>query len=34
MKRLSVKSTASRRFGFAHPHELNRTTGFRGGVRK
>ncbi|QXN75102.1 hypothetical protein [Microvirus mar26] len=24
----------SRRFGIAHPHELNRISGYRGGVRK
>lgn len=32
MKRFKVSRT--RRFGFAHPHELNMNIGYRGGVRK
>lgn len=31
MKRYPVLS--SRRFGYSHPHYINRVTGFRGGIR-
>lgn len=34
MQRFSVQPHGSRRFGISHPHELNRTTGYRGGIRK
>lgn len=34
MKRFSTAPHGSRRFGIAHPHELNRVIGFRGGIRK
>ena len=32
MKR--YKSVSYRRFGYAHPHELNASVGYRGGIRK
>lgn len=34
MKRFSTRAHGSRRFGIAHPHELNRVSGYRGGIRK
>lgn len=34
MKRSRVSSSFSRRFGVAHPHSLNVSVGYRGGVRK
>lgn len=34
MKRFSVSSVGSKRFGIAHPHRLNVTVGYRGGIRK
>lgn len=34
MKRVSVKPHGYRRFGIAHPHELNVSVGYRGGIRK
>lgn len=34
MKRVKVYSNGFRRFGIAHPHELNVGVGFRGGIRK
>lgn len=35
MKRFSVAPHGGfRRFGIKHPHELNRTVGFRGGERR
>ncbi|WGL31149.1 hypothetical protein [Dipodfec virus UOA04_Rod_751] len=34
MKRYKTIPHGSRRFGIAHPHELNRMSGFRGGMRK
>lgn len=34
MKRVRVISHGYRRFGIAHPHELNVSVGFRGGIRK
>lgn len=33
MKRFSVGSHGSRRFGIMHPHYLNRSVGYRGGIR-
>lgn len=33
MKRYFVPSHGYRRFGYAHPHELNRVSGYRGGIR-
>lgn len=33
MRRVSV-GHRQRRFGYAHPHELNLLVGYRGGVRK
>lgn len=34
MKRSRVSSTYSRRFGVSHPHYLNNSVGYRGGIRK
>lgn len=34
MKRFAVKGARSRRFGIMHPHWLNNTVGYRGGIRK
>lgn len=34
MKRVSFNSSGVKRFGIAHPHRLNVTVGYRGGVRK
>lgn len=34
MKRFETSANGARRFGIAHPHELNNRIGFRGGVRK
>lgn len=33
MRRVKV-GLYTRRFGFAHPHELNMSVGYRGGIRK
>lgn len=33
MKRSRTVMHGSRRFGIRNPHELNRTIGYRGGVR-
>lgn len=33
MKRYSVGPHGNRRFGVAHPHQLNRVSGYRGGER-
>lgn len=33
MIRYSTIPHGSRRFGIAHPHQLNRISGYRGGVR-
>lgn len=33
MRRVKTGSR-HRRFGYAHPHELNMTIGYRGGIRK
>lgn len=34
MKRVRISSSGARRFGVAHPHRLNVSVGYRGGVRK
>lgn len=34
MKRVAIRRVGYRRFGIAHPHDLNVRVGFRGGVRK
>lgn len=34
MKRVRVSAANARRFGFAHPHRLNVSVGYRGGIRK
>lgn len=34
MKRVSFSLVGSKRFGIAHPHRLNITVGYRGGIRK
>lgn len=34
MKRVKINPNGIRRFGVAHPHSLNVTVGYRGGVRK
>lgn len=33
MKRYSTVSHGLRRFGIRNPHELNRVSGYRGGIR-
>lgn len=33
MKRFNVRYVNIRRFGIQNPHHLNRTVGFRGGIR-
>ncbi|UPW41090.1 hypothetical protein [Sigmofec virus UA08Rod_5550] len=34
MRRVKFISRGYRRFGIAHPHELNVSVGYRGGIRK
>lgn len=34
MRRVSVHRNGPVRFGVAHPHHLNVTVGYRGGIRK
>lgn len=34
MRRFKTSPHGSRRFGIAHPHQLNNSIGFRGGIRK
>lgn len=34
MKRSRVSPSFARRFGIAHPHRLNVSVGYRGGIRK
>lgn len=34
MKRSRVSFSFSKRFGVSHPHYLNRSVGYRGGIRK
>lgn len=34
MKRFKSSSVGVGRFSYSHPHQLNRTVGYRGGIRK